>query len=97
MKLTKDQVKYVARLANLSLTDSEEEIYLQQISSILEYIEKLNLVDTQKVKPTYNVSGNLNVYRLDEREPGLTQQQVLENSSDAKKGFFVTKGVFKEE
>lgn len=94
MSLTKDQVKHVAGLANLSLTFEEEEKYSEQLSKILEYVEQLNSVDTKDVEPTFNVSGRENVQRLDETEPSLLQDEALQNGSKKQDGFFVTKGVF---
>ena len=80
-----DVVK-VAKLANLPLTKEEEEKYGKQLSKILEYMEKLNQVDTSKVDATFNVTGLSNVTREDETE-----------SCDIKKdGFYVTKGVFND-
>lgn len=94
MKLTKDQVKHVAKLANLPLTEEEEEKYAGQLSKILEYIEQLNSVDTKNIEPTFNVSGQENVMRKDETAPSLLQDEALQNGSKKENGFFVTKGVF---
>ncbi len=97
MKLTKDQVKKVAKLANLPLTFEEEEKYSEQISEILEYIEQLNQVDTSNVEPTFNVTGFDSVMREDESTPSLSQEEALFNAHKKDNGFFVTKGVFEEE
>jgi len=94
--LTKDQVRHVAKLANLSLDDEEVEKYSQQLSNILEYIEQLNEVDTSNIKPTFNVSDNVNVLAEDQIGTSLTQEQALANASVKKDDFFVTKGVFNE-
>lgn len=87
MSLTRDQVKHVAKLANLQLTEEEEEKYSQQLSKILDYVEQLNEVDTSQVKPTFNVSGQENV---------MAEDKVGE-CLQWKDGFFVTKGVFNNE
>lgn len=97
MKLTKDAVKHVAKLANLPLTSEEEEKYAQQLSKILEYIDQLNKVDTTGIESTFNVSGQENVMRRDETEPSLSQEDVLSNAPKKQNGFFVTKGVFDHE
>ncbi len=97
MALTKDQVRKVAKLANLPLTSDEEEKYSQQISKILDYVEQLNRVDTSKVEPTFNVSGQSNVEAKDEvGDCTLSQDEVLANAPKIQDGFFVTKGVFEE-
>ncbi|HBQ51116.1 hypothetical protein A3B42_04280 [Candidatus Daviesbacteria bacterium RIFCSPLOWO2_01_FULL_38_10] len=82
----KINVKHVAKLANLPLSQNEEEKYAKQLSKILDYMEKLNQADTLGVEPTFNVSGLSNVTRDDETEASLTN----------KKGHYVTKGVFNE-
>jgi len=57
----KINVKHVAKLANLPLSQNEEEKYAKQLSKILDYMEKLNQADTLGVEPTFNVSGLSNV------------------------------------
>lgn len=96
MVLTKDQVRHVAKLANLPLTSDEEEKYSEQLSKILEYIDQLNEVDTSNVEPTFNVSGQENVMSKDKLGECLTQEDALSNASKKENGMFVTKGVFKE-
>lgn len=97
MKLNKDQVKHVAKLANLPLTEEEEKTYSEQLSKILEYIEQLNQVDTSDVEPTFNVSGQSNVESEDKLGECLSAEDALSNAPKKENGFFVTKGVFKEE
>lgn len=97
MKLTLDQVKKVAKLANLPLSNEEEEKYADQLSNILDYIEQLNKVDTSNVEPTFNVTGQSNVMREDETSICLSQEEALLNAPKKKNGMFETKGVFEEE
>lgn len=94
MKLTKDEVKHVAKLANLPLTDEEEEKYSEQLSKILDYFEQLNNVDTSNIEPTFNVSGGSNIMAEDEVSTNLSQEEALQNAPQKKNGFFVTKGIF---
>lgn len=96
MKLTSDQVKKVAKLANLPLSFEQEERHSEQLSKILDYIEQLNKVDTSGVPPLYNVSQKKNVLREDIVSNSLTQEESLQNSPNYKKGFFITKGIFEE-
>lgn len=94
----KINVKKVAKLANLSLSVIEEKKYSEQLSKILEYIDKLNEVDTENVEPTYNVSGLSNVMRPDEvGDCTIPAENAISNASHSKNGFFVTKGVFDNE
>lgn len=96
MKLTTDQVKKVAKLANLPLTSEEEDKYSEQLSAILEYVDQLNSVDTSNVEPTFNVTGLNNVMSEDETATSLSQEEALSNAPKKKDNMFVTKGVFEE-
>lgn len=97
MKLTSEEVKKVAKLANLPITPDQEEKYSEQLSKILGYIEKLDQADTEGVEPLYNVSPNRSVLRSDEVRESLTQEESLQNGKNVRQGYFVTKGVFEEE
>ncbi|MEK7528393.1 MAG: Asp-tRNA(Asn)/Glu-tRNA(Gln) amidotransferase subunit GatC [Patescibacteria group bacterium] len=68
MKLTKDQVKHVADLARLGVSEAQVEKFGRELSGILEYVDRLNEVDTNGVEPTAQVTGLLNVLRKDEVE-----------------------------
>lgn len=96
MKLTYDQVKKVAKLANLELSEVQEEEYTKQLSRILDYIDQLKKVDTRNVEPTFNVMGLSNIWRDDEVIPGLSQDEALQNTTEKNDGLFITKGVFEE-
>lgn len=96
MKLTKQQVKYVAKLANLPISEKEEELYGPQLSKILEYIDQLNSVDTTGVEPTFNVSTISNIMRTDEVISSLSHQEATANAKLSRDGYFITKGVFEE-
>lgn len=97
MFLTKDQVRKAAKLANLPLTDEEEEKYTEQLSQVLEYVEQLNRVNISNVEPTFNVSGQENVMTDDKTGScTLSQEETLSNAPKKPDGLFVTKGVFDE-
>jgi aspartyl-tRNA(Asn)/glutamyl-tRNA(Gln) amidotransferase subunit C len=65
--ISREEVKYIADfLARLELTSEEEIKYSEQLSSILEYIDKLKTVDTSEVSSTFQVGGLSNVWREDE-------------------------------
>lgn len=96
MKLTTDQVKHVAKLANLPLNTEEEEKYAEQLSNILEYVDQLDSVDTSEIEPTFNVTAQSNVLSEDETKVCLSQEEALQNAPKKKDGSFETKGVFEE-
>ena len=97
MKLTTEQMQKVAKLANLSITSEEEELYCEQLSKILEYVEQIEAVDTSGVEPTFNVSLNINITRLDKESTSITQNEVLSNAKESKDGYILTPGVFDSE
>ncbi|PIR12739.1 Asp-tRNA(Asn)/Glu-tRNA(Gln) amidotransferase GatCAB subunit C [Candidatus Falkowbacteria bacterium CG11_big_fil_rev_8_21_14_0_20_39_10] len=65
MKLTKDEIKHIANLARLDLTEAEFKKYGSQLSDVLNYIDQLKEVDTAGVEPTAQVTGLENVLRED--------------------------------
>ncbi len=68
MKLKKQEIKKIADLARLELTDEELKTYGSQLSDVLEYIDQLKEVDTSDVQPTAQVTGLENITREDEVE-----------------------------
>lgn len=66
MSLTKEEVEKIAILARLGLSEEEKGVFAKQISSVLDYVEKLNEVNTNGVLPTAQVTGLENVLREDE-------------------------------
>lgn len=96
MKLTKDEVKHVAKLANLSLTEEEVDKLGTQLSETIDYVEELNKIDTENIEPTHSVTGLYNVTRNDETEPSLSQDQALQNTKSNGNGQFKVKAIFQE-
>jgi aspartyl-tRNA(Asn)/glutamyl-tRNA(Gln) amidotransferase subunit C len=81
-------VKKIAKLANLSLQDEEIEKFKQQLSSILDYIKKLNEVNTKNVMETSQVTGLENVTRNDAASAGLSQEEAIANAKSVHNGLF---------
>jgi aspartyl-tRNA(Asn)/glutamyl-tRNA(Gln) amidotransferase subunit C len=73
-------VRHIAKLARLRLTDSEVEKLAPQLSSILNYFEKLNEVDTEGIEPTAQVGGLRNRFREDEIRPSPPTDEMLATS-----------------
>ena len=82
MSLTRDEVKHIAELAKLALTDDEIDKMARQLSDILDYAARLNELDTEAIPPTASVIPNQNVMRADVVTPSLTRDQVLANAPD---------------
>ncbi len=67
--ISKQEVKHIAKLARIGITKKEEEKFAKDLSSILDYIEKLKEVDVSKVKPTAHSIEIENVMRDDKENP----------------------------
>ena len=89
MKITKDEVLYVADLARLDLDLASIEKFSEQIGKVLEYVDKLNVVDTEGVRPTSHAISLTNAFREDEPREHLAREQALANAPEKEKGQFV--------
>jgi aspartyl-tRNA(Asn)/glutamyl-tRNA(Gln) amidotransferase subunit C len=88
MRLSREEVEYVATLARLGLTDSEIARLQDQLSSILEHIAAIDRLDTDAIPPTAQVIAMTNVMRLDEVTDSLPREALLENAPRQAEGFF---------
>ncbi len=74
------EIDHVALLARLKLTDSEKTLFSEQVGSIIDYINKLNELDTADVEPTAHVLPIKNVFREDSVSASLPRNKVLQNA-----------------
>lgn len=88
MKLTVEQVRRVAELARLGLSDGEMERLSGELSKILEYIDLLDELDTSGVEPTAQVGGLSDVFRADEVRESLPVEAAVANAPAAEHGYF---------
>ncbi len=88
MKISKKEVEYVARLARLELSEEEKKKFSEQLSQILSYINKLNELNTDKVKATSHVLPLTNIFREDKAKESLSQEAVLSGAPSKAKGHF---------
>lgn len=94
MKLSKSEVEHIAQLARLRLSDEEKDKYSQQLSGILDYVEKLSTVDTANVKETSQVTGLTNISRDDEIVESGISEDLVACSPDHGDGFVVIPKIF---
>ncbi|CAH0346613.1 Asp-tRNA(Asn)/Glu-tRNA(Gln) amidotransferase subunit GatC [Bacillus sp. CECT 9360] len=85
-RITMDQVKHVAHLARLGITEEEAEKFTKQLDQIISFAEQLNELDTDNVEPTSHVLDMKNVMREDVAKQGLSVEEVLKNAPDSKDG-----------
>jgi aspartyl-tRNA(Asn)/glutamyl-tRNA(Gln) amidotransferase subunit C len=86
-RVTVETVDHVARLARLSLTDEEKQLFARQLEEILGWAESLQALDTSGVPPM-SQPGDSSFLRADETCESLGRDGVLEGAPDAAEGFF---------
>lgn len=94
MPLTPEEVRHIAQLARLRLTDDEEARYAHQLSDILDYASRLQAVDTSKIPPTSSVLPFDAPLRDDELRPRPSKEAILRNAAVVEQGMFRVPPVF---
>ena len=82
-------VRYVARLARLELSEEEVARFQAQLSDVLTYVEALRRVDVSGVEPTAHASAVFNVFRADEVQPSFRPAEALANAPKQGNDLFV--------
>ena len=80
MSLTRAEVQHIAELAKLQLTEAEEALYQEQLSDILDYVQRLNTLDTAAIPPTATVLPLRSIMRDDVSRPSLPVDEILANA-----------------
>ena len=93
MKLSREEVLHIARLARLGLTEAEVDRLSEQLSHILESFEVLQQVDTTDIPPTAQAIALQNVLKDDEPAPSLTPGEILANAPRKEEKWFRVKAV----
>ncbi|MBI5081358.1 MAG: Asp-tRNA(Asn)/Glu-tRNA(Gln) amidotransferase subunit GatC [Chloroflexi bacterium] len=88
MSLTLQEVKHIAELAKLNLTEEEQLRFQKQLSAVLDYAAELRATDTSKVSPTATVLPLRTVLRDDVPQPSLPRDELLKNSAEQEAGCF---------
>ena len=94
MSLTSEQVQHIANLARLELPEDELNRYRGQLSTILEFFQQLNQVDTEGVMPTSSGFDLQSALRPDVIQPGLALGALLKNAPETKDQQFSVPPVF---
>ncbi len=97
MALSHDEVRRIAELAKLDLTDDEVALYAGQLSNILAYFQTLQQLDTTHIEPTASVLPLKNVLRPDVAAPPLSPEEVVANAPDASEYQFRVSAVLDED
>jgi aspartyl-tRNA(Asn)/glutamyl-tRNA(Gln) amidotransferase subunit C len=94
MKLSKIEVEKIAKLSRLELSDEEKDKFAGQLSAVLDYVGKLNEVNTENVPMTAQVTGLENVYREDGVEQCDFQKELVKQAAESEDNLIKTKSVF---
>lgn len=91
-----EQVRKVAMLARLDLTDAEIERYAQQLSQIVSYVKKMDELDTEGVEPLAHCLGISNRFGQDKPQPSLGTEKALSNAPEQDGTFFIVPRILEE-
>lgn len=93
--LSKDEIKHIAALARIGISEKEIEKYQQDISNVVDYFGELEKLDTKNVGPAGHITGRTNVFRHDESEAGdeAGKVAILKNAPETKDGYVKVKSV----
>jgi aspartyl-tRNA(Asn)/glutamyl-tRNA(Gln) amidotransferase subunit C len=97
MAISRDDVLYIAKLARLSLTDEEIDLYTGQLGEILNYVQKLGELDIDDVEPMKHVLDLVNVLREDQNLPSLSREEILKNAPEHDGMYFNVPRVLRSE
>ena len=89
MSIDKDTVKHIAKLARISLDEKKINSLSKDLSSIIEFIQKLNELNTEKIVPLTSIINASLRSRKDEVSDGKIRDQILKNSPEKNEEFFV--------
>jgi len=87
-KLTDEQVRHVAKLSRLKLSDERIHYFAEQLSTTLDYISKLSELDVDNVEPMAHPTDMTNKFRDDQPTPGMPVDDALANAPQADPPFF---------
>ena len=83
MAITRDEVLHLAKLANLEFTEEEIDRFTRQIGSILDYVARLNELDTSAIEPTSHVESGSHALREDALGPSIPREEALANAPES--------------
>lgn len=94
--MNKINIKHIAKLASLPITEEKLKKLEKQLKDTLEHVDRLQEIDTSKVTGTNEVTSLTNVTRDDVVIPSLTQEEALQNAKQVHNGLFVVPVILEE-
>ncbi len=89
MSIDKETIKHISKLARISLDDKKVDNLSKDLSSIIKFIERLNKLNTDDIKPLTSIIDASLKFRKDEILEGKIREQILKNSPEKNDEFFV--------
>jgi len=89
MSIDKDKIKHVSKLARISVVEKKIDGLVKDLTSIFEFIEQLNELNTDKVEPLSSILNEPLRYREDKINDGKIRNKILANSPKKNEEFFV--------
>lgn len=86
--ITKDEVLHITDIAKLKISDEEISPFIEKFDKIIEFVEKIKVVDTENVEPLYQVNENNYLLKDDEEDQILNREEALQNTKEQKYGYF---------
>ena len=94
--ISTEEIERIARLAHLSLDEQEKQRFAEEVGRILDYVNKLNEIDTNHVAPLSHTLEINNVFREDKVKPSLPREEALRNAPRKDDSFFHVPKVVKK-
>ncbi|MBU0732347.1 Asp-tRNA(Asn)/Glu-tRNA(Gln) amidotransferase subunit GatC [Patescibacteria group bacterium] len=94
MKISPEEVKKIGKLAKITLSEDEVKKMSKDLTAVLDYVEKLDEVKTDKVEPTSQVTGLLNIRRKDKVDYDFEQSDMLDSAPEAEGNLIKVKKIF---
>lgn len=89
MKISKEEILHIAKLASLKIKDEEIDEYRKNLQDILNFANTINSIDTNKIEETNGISSNVNVFREDEVKEFEDAKSLMQNAPEKNENMFV--------
>ena len=88
MAISNQEVRHIAKLANLEFSEEEIDRFTRHFNSILEYVALLDALDTSAIEPTSHVDSGSHALRDDVLVPSISREEALANAPESERGHF---------
>ncbi len=96
-KIDTNTVKHIAHLVRIGISEVEAQKFSGQFSSIIDYFNMLNEVDTENIPPASDITDNTNILREDTAKPSMNREEFLKNAPQSERGYVKVPTVLGEE